>query len=95
MFLFIRQVIRKCLRILIETFQIIHLDHLTPTLRSLAENVVIPSMMSDENTETWDVNEALAVRRDAVEALGLLCVLDEYLAVGRMPVFVVLVRKLW
>ncbi|KAI5740725.1 hypothetical protein M8J76_006507 [Diaphorina citri] len=86
------QVIRKCLRILIETFQIIHLDHLTPTLRSLAENVVIPSMMP-ENNEHWDVNESLAVRRDSVEALGLLCVLDEYLAVGRMPVFVVLLSN--
>ncbi|KAL1460981.1 hypothetical protein WDU94_012915 [Cyamophila willieti] len=85
-------VIRKCLRILIETFQIIHLDHLTPTLRSLAENVVIPSMMP-ENNDHWDVNEALAVRRDSVEALGLLCVLDEYLAVGRMPVFVVLLSN--
>uniref|UniRef100_A0A8D8WN30 Condensin complex subunit 3 n=1 Tax=Cacopsylla melanoneura TaxID=428564 RepID=A0A8D8WN30_9HEMI len=86
------RVIRKCLRILIETFQIIRLDHLTPTLRSLAENVVMPCMMS-ENNDHWDVNEALAVRRDSVEALGLLCVLDEYLAVGRMPVFVVLLSN--
>lgn len=49
------------------------------------------SSMTSEDNQHWDVNEALAARRDAVEALGLLCLIDEFNAVERMPIFIVLV----